>query len=216
MGPVSLFVNEIFHSIQGESSHTGRPCVFVRLTGCNLRCTWCDTAYAFHEGQQMALDEVVDRVRAYGCRLVEVTGGEPLLQSDVVPLMERLVAVGYEVLLETGGSLSIAQVPEGVKRIVDVKCPGSGEAERNDWGNLKHLGEGDELKFVLADRDDYLWAREQIARRGLDRLATLLFSAVHETLDPAEMAGWILEDRLTVRAQVQLHKVLWPAATRGV
>jgi len=216
MGPVSLFVNEIFHSIQGESSHTGRPCVFVRLTGCNLRCTWCDTAYAFHEGQQMALDEVVDRVRAYGCRLVEVTGGEPLLQPDVVPLMERLVAGGYEVLLETGGSLSIAQVPEGVKRIVDVKCPGSGEAERNDWGNLKHLGEGDELKFVLADRNDYLWAREQITRRGLDRLATLLFSAVHETLDPAEMAGWILEDRLTVRAQVQLHKVLWPAATRGV
>lgn len=216
MGSVSLVVNEIFYSIQGESSHTGRPCVFVRLTGCNLRCTWCDTAYAFHQGQAMPLDEVLDRVRAYDCPLVEVTGGEPLLQPAVFPLMERLLAEGYEVLLETGGSLSIAQVPEGVKRIVDIKCPGSGEADRNHWDNLEYLGQGDELKFVLADRDDYLWAREQITGRGLDRLATLLFSAVHETLDPAEMARWILEDGLAVRAQIQLHKVLWPAATRGV
>ena len=216
MGPVRLVVNEIFHSVQGESTHTGRPCVFVRLTGCNLRCVWCDTAYAFHEGRAMSVDEVLERVRAYPCRLVEVTGGEPLLQPAVLPLMERLVAEGYEVLLETGGSLSIAQVPEKVQRIVDVKCPGSGESERNDWDNLKHLVAGDELKFVLADREDYLWAREQITRRGLDRLATVLFSAVHETLDPAEMARWVLDDGLAVRVQVQLHKVLWPSATRGV
>jgi 7-carboxy-7-deazaguanine synthase len=216
MGSVSLVVNEIFFSIQGESTHIGRPCVFVRLTGCNLRCVWCDTAYAFHEGVSASVDEVMDRVRAHPCRLVEVTGGEPLLQPAVLPLMERLVAEGYEVLLETGGSLSIERVPTGVKRIVDVKCPGSGEVGRNHWDNLRHLREGDELKFVLADRDDYVWAREQIGRRGLDRLATVLFSAVHETLDPAEMARWTLEDGLAVRVQVQLHKVLWPAATRGV
>jgi len=216
MGPVRLVVNEIFHSIQGESTHAGRPCVFVRLTGCNLRCGWCDTAYAFHEGQPMSLDEVLDRVRAYGCRLVEVTGGEPLLQPGVVPLMERLLTDGYEVLLETSGSLSIAEVPPGVKRIVDVKCPGSGEAEKNLWENLRHLRDGDELKFVIADREDYLWAREQITRRGLESRIPILFSPVHETLDPAEMARWILEDRLGVRAQVQLHKMLWPAATRGV
>ena len=216
MGSVRLIVNEIFFSIQGESTHVGRPCVFVRLTGCNLRCVWCDTAYAFHEGEPASVDEVLARVRAHPCKLVEVTGGEPLLQPAVLPLMERLVAEGYEVLLETGGSLSIAQVPPGVKRIVDLKCPASGEVERNHWDNLQHLREGDELKLVLADRDDYLWAREQIARRGLDRLATVLFSAVHETLDPAEMARWTLEDGLAVRVQVQLHKVLWPAATRGV
>jgi 7-carboxy-7-deazaguanine synthase len=216
MGPVRLVVNEIFYSIQGESTHVGRPCAFVRLTGCNLRCNWCDTAYAFHEGQAMLLDEVLDRVRAYGCRLVEVTGGEPLLQPAVLPLMERLVAEGYEVLLETGGSLSIADVPAGVKRIVDVKCPGSGETERNLWENLGELRDGDELKFVLAGREDYLWAREQIARRGLDRQVPILFSPVHDKLDPTEMARWILEDGLVVRVQVQLHKSLWPAATRGV
>ena len=216
MGPVRLVVNEIFYSIQGESTHVGRPCAFVRLTGCNLRCSWCDTAYAFHEGQAMSLDEVLDKVRAYGCRLVEVTGGEPLLQPAVLPLMERLVAEGYEVLLETGGSLSIADVPAGVKRIVDVKCPGSGEAQRNLWQNLEGLRDGDELKFVLASREDYLWAREQVAQRGLERKVPILFSPVHETLDPAEMARWILEDGLAVRAQVQLHKLLWPAATRGV
>jgi 7-carboxy-7-deazaguanine synthase len=216
MGPVRLVVNEIFHSIQGESTHAGRPCAFVRLTGCNLRCGWCDTAYAFHDGQPMSLDEVLDRVQAYDCRLVEVTGGEPLLQPAVVPLMKRMLVEGYEVLLETGGSLSIAEVPPGVKRIVDIKCPGSGEAEKNLWANLSHLRDGDELKFVLAGREDYLWAREQINRRGLERLVPILFSPVHETLDPAEMVRWILEDRLDVRAQVQLHKVLWPAATRGV
>jgi len=216
MGPVRLVVNEIFYSIQGESTHVGRPCAFVRLTGCNLRCSWCDTAYAFHEGQAMSLDEVLDRVRVYGCRLVEVTGGEPLLQPAVLPLMERLVAEGYEVLLETGGSLSIADVPAGVNRIVDVKCPGSGEAQRNLWENLEDLRDGDELKFVLAGREDYLWAREQIARRGLERQVPILFSPVHEKLDPAEMARWILEDGLVVRAQIQLHKSLWPASMRGV
>jgi len=216
MVPVRLFVNEIFLSIQGESSLAGRPCVFVRLSGCNLRCVWCDTAYAFHEGREMDVAEVLDRVRELRCGLVEVTGGEPLLQPGAIDLMERLLGGGYEVLLETGGSLPIDRVPVGVRRIVDVKCPGSGESGRNLWENLDRLREGDELKFVLADREDYLWARDQIRSRGLDRLAPVLFSPVQGTLDPGQMARWVLEDALPVRVQVQLHKVLWPGVARGV
>jgi 7-cyano-7-deazaguanine synthase len=164
-----LTVNEIFHSIQGESTHAGRPCVFVRLAGCNLRCVWCDTAYAFHEGRSMSVAEVADVVGSFGCGLVELTGGEPLLQPESIPLMEELLRRGREVLLETGGSLPIEGVPRGVKRIVDVKCPASGESHRNLWDNLRDLRDGDELKFVVADRDDYLWAREQIARHELGR-----------------------------------------------
>ena len=203
-----LRVTEIFHSIQGESTHAGSPCVFVRLTGCNLRCTWCDTAYAFHGGQAMTMAEVLDRVRGYGCPLVEVTGGEPLLQPEAVPLMAELVRLGFQVLLETGGSLPIDQVPDGVMRIVDIKCPGSGEVDRNHWKNLELLKEGDELKFVLADRNDYEWAVEQIRRRALTERCPLLFSPVHDALDPGELARWVLADRLPVRIQIQLHKVL--------
>jgi len=216
MVPVRLFVNEIFLSIQGESTHAGRPCVFVRLSGCNLRCVWCDTAYAFHEGQEMQLGEVLARVRDLGCGLVEITGGEPLLQPGAIHLMDVLLGEGYEVLLETGGSLPIDDVPLGVRRIVDVKCPGSGESARNLWENLDRLREGDELKFVLADRQDYLWAREQIRSRGLDRRAPILFSSVQGALDPGQMARWVLDDALPVRVQVQLHKVLWPGVPRGV
>jgi len=211
-----LSVNEIFHSIQGESTRVGEPCVFVRLAGCNLRCVWCDTAYAFDEGRPMDVDEVVERVAAHGCRLVEVTGGEPLLQADAIPLMERLLERGHEVLLETGGSLPIGEVPRGVRRIIDVKCPGSGEAGKNRWENLDGLRDGDELKFVLAGRDDYDWAAEQIGARGLAGRCPLLFSVVHGDLDPAELAGWVLEDRLPVRVQLQLHKILWPGVERGV
>jgi 7-carboxy-7-deazaguanine synthase len=211
-----LRVSEIFHSIQGESTHAGRPCVFVRLTGCNLRCVWCDSAYAFHGGTSMTVDEIVDHVNGYGCPWVEVTGGEPLLQEDVYPLMRALVGSGYQVLLETGGSLAIDRVPRGVRRIVDVKCPASGEVERNRWENLDDLREGDELKFVLADRDDYAWAAQQVRERGLERLAPVLFSPVHDTLDPGEMARWVLDDGLPVRVQVQLHKTLWPGVEKGV
>jgi 7-carboxy-7-deazaguanine synthase len=211
-----LTVNEIFHSIQGESSHAGRPCVFVRLTGCNLRCTWCDTAYAFHEGTRMEVDEVVDRVGEFRCGLVEVTGGEPLIQPDSIPLMRALLRRGHEVLLETGGSLPIAEVPAGVHRIVDIKCPGSGEASKNRWENLEDLREGDELKFVVAGREDYDWAVEQIRRRGLETRGSVLLSPVHGALDPGALARWILADRLGVRVQVQLHKVLWPISGRGV
>ena len=211
-----LRVNEIFHSIQGESTHAGRPCAFVRLTGCNLRCVWCDTAYAFHEGVSMTVGEVVARVDALGCPLVEVTGGEPLLQPDAPALLGALLARGYEVLLETGGSLPIEDVPVGVRRIIDVKCPGSGEAGRNRWENLDALREGDELKFVIAGREDYEWAAAVVRERALHERTTVLFSAVHDGLESGRLARWVLEDALQVRVQVQMHKVLWPEIPRGV
>lgn len=215
MTPV-LRVNEIFHSIQGESTHAGRPCVFVRLTGCNLRCVWCDTAYAFHEGTSLSVDQVVAAVAAFDCPLVEITGGEPLLQPEAIELMRALLAGGHEVLLETGGSLPIDAVPVGVRRIVDLKCPGSGECDRNRWENLDALREGDELKFVIADRDDYEWAKGVVTERALHERATVLFSPVHDRVVSGELARWLLDDRLPVRMQLQMHKALWPHATRGV
>lgn len=211
-----LRVNEIFHSIQGESTHAGRPCVFVRLTGCNLRCVWCDTAYAFHEGVSMTVGQVVERVAGYGCGLVELTGGEPLLQPEAVDLMRALLARGHEVLLETGGSLPIRDVPAGVRRIVDVKCPGSGESDRNLWENLDALRDGDELKFVVLDRADYEWAKQTIRARRLDTKAPILLSAVVPSMDAGALARWILEDHLPVRLQLQMHKLLWPGESRGV
>lgn len=212
-----LTVNEIFHSIQGESTHAGRPCVFVRLTACDLRCSWCDTPYAFHEGQRMSVDDVVERVRSYGCPVVEVTGGEPLLQADVYPLMERLMAEGLTVMLETGGHRSIEHVPAGVLRVIDVKCPGSGESERNDWANMDRLTATDEVKFVIRDRADYDYARAVVDRYGLiGRVRAVLFSPVHGVLDPKQLAAWVLEDRLEVRVQLQVHKYIWDPQTRGV
>ena len=212
-----LTVNEIFHSIQGESTYAGRPCVFVRLTGCDLRCRWCDTAYAFHEGRKMSVDEVVADVEARGCPVVEVTGGEPLLQADVYPLMQRLLDAGKTVLIETGGHRSIAQVPPGVIRIVDVKCPGSGESGKNDWSNLAHLAPKDEVKFVIADRADYEFAREVAQREKLaDRVNAVLFSPVHGELNPRLLSEWVIADHLPVRVQLQVHKYIWSPDTRGV
>lgn len=211
-----LRVNEVFHSIQGESTHAGEPCVFVRLAACNLRCTWCDTSYAFHEGREMTVEQVLEAVAGFGCPLVELTGGEPLLQPDAVPLMEQLLARGYRVLLETGGSLDIGVVPGGVRRIVDVKCPGSGESLRNRWENLEQLREGDELKFVLADRGDYDWAVREIRARDLAARCPVHLSPVHGVLDPAELSRWVLADRLPVRVQLQVHKYIWPGIERGV
>jgi 7-carboxy-7-deazaguanine synthase len=208
-------VNEIFYSLQGESTRVGQPCVLVRLTGCHLRCGWCDTAYAFYEGDWMARTEVLARVAAFGCRLVELTGGEPLLQPGALPLLADLCDAGYEVLLETSGAVDISGVDPRVHRIVDVKCPGSGEVERNHWPNLDLLREGDELKFVLADEADYLWAREVVRERELHRRCPVHFSPVAGTLAPAALAEWILRDRLGVRLQLQLHKLLWGGA-RGV
>jgi 7-carboxy-7-deazaguanine synthase len=212
-----LTVNEIFHSIQGESTHAGRPCVFVRLTACDLRCSWCDTPYAFYEGRKMSLDDVMAAVDSYGCSLVELTGGEPLLQKDVYPLMERLLASGKTVLVETGGHVSVANVPPAVHKIVDVKCPGSGEAHRMDWSNLDRLSPTDEVKFVVRDRTDYEYARAVVSRHELDRkVGAVLFSPVHGVLDPRTLSEWVLADQLPVRVQLQVHKYIWDAQTRGV
>lgn len=212
-----LTVNEIFHSIQGESTHAGRPCVFVRLTACDLRCSWCDTPYAFTEGQKVSVDAVLDRVREYGCDVVEITGGEPLLQKDVYPLMDRLLEEGRTVLIETGGHLSAEDVPSAVVRVIDVKCPGSGESGKVHWPNLERLRPSDEVKFVIKDRGDYEFARDVMGRYDLAaRCAAVLFSPVHGVLDARQLAEWILADRLAVRLQLQIHKYVWDAQTRGV
>jgi 7-carboxy-7-deazaguanine synthase len=212
-----LTVNEIFHSIQGESTRAGDRCVFVRLTACDLRCSWCDTPYAFHEGRKMSVDDVMSAVEAYGCPLVEITGGEPLLQEGVYDLMDRLLAAGHTVLLETGGHRPIDRVPAGVVKIVDVKCPGSGEAGRNYWANLERLAPHDEVKFVVLDRVDYEFARDVVTRTQLpSRAAAILFSPVHDVLDPKTLSEWVIADRLPVRVQLQLHKLIWSPTTRGV
>lgn len=212
-----LTVNEIFHSVQGESSYAGRPCVFVRLTACDLRCSWCDTPYAFHEGTKQPLDNVLEQVEKLDCALVEVTGGEPLLQEDVYPLMQGLIDRGRTVLLETGGHRSTARVPEPVITILDVKCPGSGESAKNNWSNLERLRAHDEVKFVVKDRADYEYARDVIARYQLaSRAAAVHLSPVHGVMHPRTLSEWVLEDNLPVRVQLQLHKYIWDPATRGV
>ena len=212
-----LTVNEIFYSIQGESTHAGERCVFVRLTACDLRCTWCDTTYAFFEGRKMSVDDVVAEVDRFGCDLVEITGGEPLLQPEVYALMEQLLESGRSVLVETGGHISTDRVPGRVVKIVDVKCPGSGEAHRMNWSNLDRLAPLDEVKFVVRDRTDYEYARDVIRRHDLQRrCAALLLSPVHEVLPARELAAWLLEDRLPARIQLQMHKFIWDAESRGV
>jgi len=211
-------ITEIFYSIQGESSYAGRPCVFVRATGCNLRCVWCDTEYAFFGGRDMSVDQVFEEIErlGHGCRLVELTGGEPLLQRDMGDLAQRLLSAGYEVLCETSGSVTVGRVPAEVVKIMDVKCPGSGEAEANDWRNLELLKPGqDELKFVIAGREDYEWAVRQLRERDLERFA-VHFSPEFDSMDDRELAEWILADGLPVRVQLQLHKLIWEPAARGV
>ena len=216
-GADSVVVSEIYLSLQGESSHQGLLCSFVRLTGCHLRCRWCDSAFAFYGGRRMSVAEVVKAVRALGAPRVEVTGGEPLLQPGVYPLMEELLEAGLTVLLETSGAIDVRLVPPAVHKIVDLKCPGSGEADRNDLRVFEHMTERDELKFVLASRQDYDWAKARIAEHRLDqRSFGLLFSTVHGELDPRQVAEWIIADRLPVRFQLQQHKILWPPDARGV
>ena len=211
-----LRVHEIFHSIQGESTYAGRPCVFVRLTGCQMRCVWCDTEYAFYEGRWMTLEALLSEVAGFGCPLVEVTGGEPLLQPAVHELMRRLADAGHEVLLETGGGFDISTVDPRVRRILDVKCPGSGEAANNFWPNLDQLRGTDELKFVVAGRPDYEWALGVIAERGLAGRCPIHLSPVWGRLDPAELAGWMLADGAPARLTLQQHKILWGPDARGV
>ncbi|MEK9135955.1 MAG: radical SAM protein [Bacteroidota bacterium] len=211
-----LVVNEIFHSMQGESSHMGRPCVFVRLTYCNLRCTYCDTEHAFYEGSSMEVDEVLQKVRSYRCNLVEITGGEPLMHEGVYGLMAALCDQGYEVLLETGGSLDISRVDQRVKRIMDLKCPSSGMLKKNLWTNIEHLRPTDEVKFVIGNREDFDWSVETIRRYGLIDRCPVLMSVVFGVLEPVTLAEWILESGLNVRFQLQMHKYVWEPATRGV
>jgi len=210
-----MWITEIFHSIQGESSYAGWPCTFVRLTGCPLRCRWCDSEYTFYGGQKMTLDEVIARVQAYGCPLVEITGGEPLVQKEVYPLTERLCDLGYTVLIETSGSLPIHRLDRRVIRIMDIKCPGSGHAHSNDWENISDLRPADEVKFVILDRHDFEWALDVIRTYDLTRRAKVLFSPVHGVLDPRRLAEWLLESRLRARLQLQLHKYIWGPDARG-
>ncbi len=211
-----LKVNEIYVSIQGESSHMGLPCIFIRLTGCNLRCTWCDTAHAFYAGKNFTLEEILKKVETFKVPLVEITGGEPLMQEDVYPLMNSLLEKGYQVMLETGGSLSIDRVPEKIIKILDIKCPGSGEELKNHLENLKLLSPHDEIKFVLLDRSDYEWSRDLMQKLKLPSSAQILFSPVYDKLNLKDLSKWILEDQLPVRLQTQLHKVIWSKNTIGV
>jgi 7-carboxy-7-deazaguanine synthase len=210
-----LRITEIFFSIQGESSHAGRPCVFVRLTGCNLRCTWCDSEYTFAGGERMSIDDVVARVESYGCNLVEITGGEPLAQKEAFELIERLCSDGFEVLIETSGSIDITPVDRRAKLILDVKCPASGEVDKNRWENLDELRPHDEVKFVIADRTDYEFAKRVIEEKQLDR-RTVLLSPVWGRMDMKALAEWMLADRVPARFQTQLHKHIWGADVTGV
>ena len=213
---VTLVINEIFYSIQGESSYAGWPCVFVRLTGCNLRCTWCDTTYSFNEGQPTPLDDILAKVRSFETQLVEVTGGEPLLQPNVLLLLKRLCDLGKTVLLETSGSLDIAPVDPRVVKIMDLKCPSSGETDKNRYANLRHLTQLDEVKFVIADQADYDWTRRIITAEQLNQRCSVLVSPVVERLPLRTLADWILADHLPVRLQTQWHKLIWGSAARGV
>jgi 7-carboxy-7-deazaguanine synthase len=212
-----LTVHEIYKSIQGESTHTGRPCVFVRLTACDLRCRWCDTTYAFTGGQKMPLEDVVSAVEKYDCTLVELTGGEPLLQKEAPDLMAALIERGHEVLIETGGHIPTDRVPAGVVKIIDVKCPGSGEASKMHWPNLDRLAPADEVKFVIADRADFDYAQDVVTRHRLvERARAVLFSPAHGLLPAADLARWILDAGLPVRLQLQAHKYIWSPDARGV
>ena len=212
-----LVIHEIYASIQGESSFAGLPCAFVRTTGCNLRCSWCDTTQAFHNGEKLARAEVLRRALAFGTPLVEVTGGEPLLQAGVIPLMRELCDAGKTVLIETSGERDISAIDPRVHRIVDIKAPGSGASARNRTENFALLTERDELKMVLKDRADYEWARALVARERLEqRVKHVLFSPVHGVLDPRELVAWVLADALPVRVNLQLHKYVWGATVQGV
>ncbi len=212
-----MVVTEIFKSIQGESTYAGLPCIFVRLTGCNLRCHWCDTAYAFYGGEQMTVEEVLRRVGQMGGRLVEITGGEPLLQKDVVPFAEQLLAEDYRVLIETSGERDVGCLPRPVVKIVDVKCPGSGESEKFCTENLHALERKDQIKFVILDESDYQYAREFLNEHQLhSRVDEVIFSPVYGQMQPRQLAEWILRDGLEVRMGLQLHKFIWDPETRGV
>lgn len=212
-----LKVNEIYFSIQGESSKAGLPCIFVRLTYCNLRCTYCDTEYAFYEGKDLSINEIIAQVKQFNCNLVEITGGEPLVQmEECLELMKRLSDDGFEVMIETGGSLSIKDIDKRVMVIMDLKCPSSGMEKKNLYENLNYLKPTDEVKFVIGDSEDYEWSKEQINKYSLTDKCEVLFSAVFGKLEPVTLVNWIIEDKLSVRFQLQMHKYIWHPQTKGV
>jgi len=213
---LTLKINEIYYSLQGESTHMGRPCIFIRLTYCNLRCSYCDTEYAFYEGSEFALAKIIERVRSYKCKLVEVTGGEPLIQKNVLPLMKALCDSGFEVLLETAGHMDISQTDPRVKRIMDIKCPSSGEAGKMNWKNIEHLKIGDEVKFVVASQEDLEYSKKKITAHDLHQRCEVIISPVFNKISYQEIAEWILKNNLPVRMQIQLHKMIWEPDTRGV
>ena len=212
----SLLVNEIFFSIQGESSYCGQPCAFVRLTACNLRCSYCDTEYAFHEGDKRSVQDIVAEIRKFRCSLVEITGGEPLLQPAVHELISRFITLGKTILIETSGSVDISPVDPRAILIYDIKCPDSGMADRNRWENIELLKPIDEVKFVVGSKEDYEWSKCILEKYQLTDRHQVLFSPVFEKIKPKELAAWLLEDSLNARLQIQLHKFLWSPQTRGV
>ncbi len=211
-----LKVNEIYFSIQGESTKAGLPCVFVRLTYCNLRCSYCDTEYAFFEGKDYTIDQIIDEIKKFQCNLVEITGGEPLFQNESIDLMKRLCNDGFEVLLETGGSLPINKIDEKVKIIMDLKCPSSGMVKKNLYENINFLKPEDEVKFVIGTREDYDWTKETLKNYNLSAKCNVLFSVVFGKLEPVTLVEWILTDKLDVRFQLQMHKFIWEPNTKGV
>ncbi|SVB85429.1 uncharacterized protein METZ01_LOCUS238283 [marine metagenome] len=213
---MSLKVNEIYYSIQGESTHVGRPCIFIRLTYCNLRCTYCDTEYAFYEGKDIEIPEIMAKIKQWNCNLVEVTGGEPLFQDECIDLLNELTTQNYEVLLETGGSLSISDVPIEIVRIVDFKCPSSGMEKKNLWSIVNDLQPHDEVKFVIGDREDFDWAKEMLNKYSLNEKCSILFSPTFGKIDPSLIVEWILEGDIPVRMQLQMHKHIWESAGKGV
>ncbi len=216
-GPnLSLRVNEIFKSIQGESSSAGIPCVFVRLTGCNLRCSYCDTTYAYEEGPDMSVNEIIKEIEGYGCKNVCITGGEPLLQKNTYKLINLLKKENYKIFIETNGSMDMNLLPKYVIRIMDVKCPDSGMNKEMDWKNLERLRGDDEVKFVMSSRKDYEWAKEIVKKHNLPDRTKVLFGSAYGKLKPKNLAEWILKDKLNVRLQLQLHRIIWPDKTRGV
>jgi 7-carboxy-7-deazaguanine synthase len=213
----TITINEIYQSIQGESTWVGLPCVFVRLTFCDLRCTYCDTEYAFYSGAKMTVPEIVERVRSFRCRLVEITGGEPLLQKNVLPLMKELCDLGMTVLIETSGAHDISKIDPRVHRIMDLKTPGSGESDRNLYENISHLTSRDEVKFVIGSREDYDWSKKKIEEFALPHhCGTVLFSPIFGRIEPKQIVEWILADRLPVRFQLQMHKFIWSPETKSV
>ncbi len=211
-----LKVNEIYFSIQGEGTKAGLPCVFIRLTYCNLRCRYCDTEYAFYEGKEMSLREILNEVKKYNCNFVEVTGGEPLVQTESITLMKELCDAGYEVLLETSGALTIKDIDPAVKIIMDLKCPSSEMMNRNLYDNINYLKNSDEVKFVIGTREDYDWSKEIISKYQLSDRCEVLFSVIFGELEPVTLVNWILEDNLNVRFQLQMHKFIWHPETKGV